>query len=125
MHAIGPEVHMVRLMAFLLSFWLALLFVVATAAHVPKLMVFFVGLGALCAFFGGCISPLVSKAWRLAGPIALSIGLFSLWIVALATKQPLWLPWCVFMGTFCFIGVTIAEVIWAPRNRGTMAPADS
>jgi hypothetical protein len=45
--------------------------------------------------------------------------------VALATKQPPWLAWCVLMGVFCFIGVTIAEVLWAPRNRGTMAPADS
>lgn len=116
---------MVRLMSFLLSFWLGLLFVVATGAHVPKLIVFFVGLGALFALLGGFIAPVVSAAWRLAGPIALTLGLFALWAVALAMKLPPWLPWCVFMGTIPFIGVTIAEVIWAPRNRGTMAPADS
>ena len=116
---------MVRLMSFLLSFWLALLFVVATGAHVPKILVFFVGLGALFALFGGCVSPIVSAAWRVAGPLALSAGLFALWAIGLAMKLPLWLPWCLFMGTVCFLGVTVAELIWSPRNRGTMAPADS
>jgi hypothetical protein len=125
MHAIGPEVLMVRAMSFLLSFWLSALFVVSTEAHVPKLMVFFVGLAAVFALLGAFIAPIVSPAWRLAGPIALSLGLFSLGAVALAMKVPPWLPWCVFMGTFSFLGVTIAELLWSPRNRGTMAPADS
>ena len=116
---------MVRLMSFLLSFWLALLFVSGQIAHIPPLLVFFVGLGAALAAFGGFIAPIVSAWWRLVGPIALSLGLFAIWAVGLAMKVPLWLPWCVFMGTFCFIGVTIAEVLWSPRNRGTMAPYDS
>ena len=63
--------------------------------------------------------------WRLVGPIALSLGLFAIWFVALLMHVPPWLPWCVFMGTVCFLGVTVAEVLWSPRNRGTMAPADS
>ena len=116
---------MVRAMSFLLSFWLALLFVAGQLAHTPQLMVFFVGLGAAFALFGGIISPWVSAGWRVAGPVALSLGLFALFAVGLAMKEPLWLPWCVFMGAFCFIGVTIAELLWSPRNRGTMAPADS
>lgn len=116
---------MVRPMSFLLGFWLALLFVTGQLAHIPWAFVWLTGLGSLIALFGGCIAPLVGPFARLAGPIALSLGLFALWIVALAMKVPRWLPWCVFMGTFCFIGVTIAEVLWAPRNRGTMAPADS
>jgi hypothetical protein len=116
---------MVRAMSFLLSFWLGLLFVAGQLAHIPQLMVFCVGLGAGFALFGGLISPMVGPGLRLAGPIALSLGLVALATVALATKQPPWLAWCVLMGVFCFIGVTIAEVLWAPRNRGTMAPADS
>ncbi|HEY2744002.1 MAG TPA: hypothetical protein VGL86_05250 [Polyangia bacterium] len=125
MHTIGPEVLMVRMMSFLLSFWLTLLFVVATGAHIPKLMVFFVGLGGVVALFGAFVSPVVSAGWRLAGSLVLSIGMFVLGAIGLAMKVPPWLPWCLFMGTFCFIGVTIAELLWAPRNRGTMAPADS
>jgi hypothetical protein len=116
---------MVRAMSFLLSFWLALLFICGQLAHIPSLMVFFVGLAAAFALFGSIISPIVSAAWRLAGPIALSLGLIALGTVAFAMKVPPWLPWCLFMGTFCFLGVTIAEVVWSPRNRGTMAPADS
>ena len=116
---------MVRPMSFLLSFWLAALFVVAQGAHVPQFMPPLVGLAALFALFGGLIAPVVGPGLRLAGPIALSAGLFALGVVGLMMKSPRWLPWCVFMGTFCFIGVTIAEVLWSPRNRGTMAPADS
>jgi hypothetical protein len=116
---------MVRAMSFLLSFWLALLFVVGQNQHLPQGVVALVGLGALIALFGGFIAPMVGPVARLVGPLLLSAGLFSLWIVALLMKVPRWLPWCVFMGTFCFIGVTIAEVLWSPRNRGTMAPADS
>jgi len=116
---------MVRAMSYLLSFWLATLFVCGQGAHVPQGIVWLVGLGAILALFGGLIAPMVGPGLRLGGPIGLSLGLFTLWALGLAMKAPLWLPWCVFMGTFCFIGVTIAEVIWAPRNRGTMAPADS
>lgn len=116
---------MVRPMSFLLSFWLAGLFVVGQGAHVPELMVAAVGLASLFALIGGFIAPLVGPGLRLAGPLALSLGLFALWAIGLAMKVPPWLPWCVFMGTFCFIGVTIAEALWSPRNRGTMAPADA
>ena len=116
---------MVRAMSFLLGFWLALLFIAGQLAHIPSLMIGFVGLGAIFAVFGGLIAPIVSAAWRLAGPIMLSAGLVALGAVAFAMRVPPWLPWCLFMGTFCFLGVTIAELLWAPRNRGTMAPADS
>jgi hypothetical protein len=116
---------MVRAISYLLSFWLAGLFVVGQNAHIPKLLIFFVGLGAALALLGAMIAPIVSPAWRLGGPIALSIGLFSLCAVALAMKVPPWLPFCVGVGTVCFIGITIAEVLWSPRNRGTMGPIRS
>lgn len=116
---------MVRPMSFLLSFWLAALFVVGQGAHVPQLMVDAVGLAALFALIGGLIAPMVGAGLRLAGPLALSAGLFALFAVGLAMKVSPWLPWSIFMGTFCFLGVTIAEAAWSPRNRGTMAPADA
>ncbi len=116
---------MVRAMSVLLSFWLGLLFVVSTAARVPKLMVFFVGLAAILALLGALISPIVGAGLRLGGPIALSLGLVAIGGVALAMKLPPWLPFCLFIGTFGFVASTVAEVLWSPRNRGTMAPADS
>jgi hypothetical protein len=113
------------MLSFLLSFWLALLFVVGQNSHTPRLLVAFVGLGALLAAIGGFTAPLMKAGLRLGLSIALSLGLFAIWAVGLAMHVSLWLPWCVFMGAFCFIGVTLAEAIWSPRNRGTMAPADS
>ena len=74
---------MVRLMSFLLSFWLAALFVVTQGAHVPQFMKPLVGLAALFALFGGLIAPLVGPGLRLAGPVALSLGLFALGVVGL------------------------------------------
>ena len=116
---------MVRLMSFLLSFWLALLFICATAAHYPKLLVFFVGIGALFACFGGFVAPMVSVWWRIVGPVALTLGLVAVGVAAMVLNTPPWLPFCVFIGTFWFIAIVIAELWWSPRNRGTMAPADS
>jgi hypothetical protein len=112
-------------MSFLLSFWLALLFVVGQGAHVPAFIVWSVGLATLFALIGGLIAPMVGPWLRLAGPVALSLGLFALWGVGLLMKTPRWLPWCIFMGTATYLGVVLAEVLWSPRNRGTMAPADA
>ena len=116
---------MVRAMSFLLSFWLAALFVAGQNSHVPQGMLALVGLGSLIALFGGFIAPLVGPVARLVGPILLSSGLVAVAIIMLLMKTRLWLPTFVLVGTFCFIGVTVAEVLWSPRNRGTMAPADS
>jgi hypothetical protein len=116
---------MVRPLSFVLSFWLAALFVVGQGAHVPPLLVAAVGLGALFALVGGLIAPLVGARLRLAATIALSSGLFALWGIGLAMKVSPWLPWSIFMGTICFFAVALADALWAPRNRGTMAPADS
>ena len=116
---------MVRLLSYMLSFWLALLFIVGQLAHIPQLLVFFVGLAAVLAGLGAITAPLMSAGVRLGLSIALTIGLVAVSVVGLVMKVPLWLPACVLMGTGCFIGVIVAELIWAPRNRGTMAPADS
>ena len=116
---------MVRAMSFLLSFWLALLFVVGQLAHAPQLLVAAVGFAAAWALLGAFVAPLMSAAARLGCAIILTLWLVAVCVTAWVVKTPQWIPWCVAMGTFCFIGVTIAEYIWAPRNRGTMAPADS
>jgi hypothetical protein len=118
---------MVRAMSILLSFWLTLLFVVGLGAygHIPPLMVWAVGLAAAFSGLGGIIAPMVGARLRLVGPLLLSAGLLTLWAVGVKTHVQLWLPWCIFMGTTTYLGVVIAEVLWSPRNRGTMAPADS
>jgi hypothetical protein len=116
---------MVRAMSFLLSFWLALLFVVGQTAHVPQLLVAAIGFAAMWALLGAIVAPMMAPGLRLGCAIILTAWLTAICALAWVHKTPPWVPWCVAMGTFCFIGVTIAEVIWAPRNRGTMAPVDS
>jgi hypothetical protein len=116
---------MVRAMAFLLSFWLAVLFIAGQLAHAPQLLIDAIGLAALAALLGSIVSPMMSAGLRLGCAILLTLWLSAICLVAWVHRTPEWIPWCVAMGTFCFISVTIAEFIWAPRNRGTMAPADS
>jgi hypothetical protein len=126
MHSIGWEVPaMVRPMSFLLSFWLAGLFVVGQGAHVPQLLIWALGLFSGFALLGAVISPHVTLAWRVVGPLALCSGLLAVGFIAIAMHSAPWLPFCVLSSTLIYLGVVVAEWIWSPRNRGTMAPADS
>ena len=118
---------MVRPMSFLLSFWLATVFVVAQNGHMhmSPLLAWAVALGACFAMMGGFISPIVGPTARMIGPVLLSLGLFAVALVTLLLHVAVWFPFCVFVGTASFLAGVIAERIWSPRNRGTMAPADS
>ena len=116
---------MVRAMSFLLSFWLALLFVVGQLANAPQLLIAAIGFASLWSLLGAITAPMMSAPLRLGCSIILTLWLAAICTVAWVHKTPEWIPWCVAIGAFCFIGVTVAEVIWAPRNRGTMAPADA
>jgi hypothetical protein len=116
---------MIRAMSFLLSFWLALLFIAGQLANAPQLLIDAIGFAALWALLGAIVMPMMGPKLRLACAIIVTAWLSAICLIAWLHKTPEWIPWTVAMGTFCFIGVTIAELIWAPRNRGTMAPADS
>jgi hypothetical protein len=116
---------MVRPMSFLLAFWLAGLFVVGQLPRVPMLLVYADGLLALLAFLAAMIAPIVNERARLALPAIVSVGLYAVWLVALLLHSKPWLPWCNFMAVTIYVGIIIAELLWSPRNRGTMAPADS
>lgn len=116
---------MVRAMSYLLSFWLLTLFVVGQNLHVPQGIVALVGLGGLFAAIGGMMAPLVGARLRLFAPLALGAGLVALGAVGLAMNVEPWLPGTLFMGAFSYAAIVVAEVLWSPRNRGTMAPTDS
>ena len=116
---------MIRPVSFLVSYWLALLFVCGHGARMPWLLDDAIGLGALFALFGAIISPMVSRRTRIIGPIALSLGLFAICYVGLVLPTPPWMPFCVGLAAVALLGTRIATLLWSPRDRGTMAPADS
>jgi hypothetical protein len=116
---------MVRPMSFLLSFGLFGLFVAGQGAHVPQGIVWSLCLFSVLAFIGAMIAPIVSQAWRVAGPMALCAGLVAAGFVSLLMRSAPWMPLCIFLLTGAYLGVVVAELLWSPRTRGTMAPADS
>lgn len=116
---------MVRPMSFLLGFWLALLFVAGQNVHAPQALVWADGLGAVFAILGGLVAPFASRRLRLAGPVALSLGVFAIALIGFLMHVTVWLTFCNVIAAGCYLGVVLAEWIWSPRNRGTMAPADA
>jgi hypothetical protein len=126
MQSLAAEVDcMVRPISFLLAFWLAGLFVVGQLGRVPMLLVYADGLAAMLAFLAGMIAPIVNARTRLVLPSVVSLGLYAIWLCALLLHTHPWLPWSNFIAVTIYDGIVIAELIWSPRNRGTMAPADS
>jgi hypothetical protein len=115
----------VRPMSFLLGFWLAALFVAGQNMHMPQALVWLDGAGAAFAILGGLISPFAPRRLRLIGPVALSLGLFAVTFVAILMHVTVWFPFTTGIAAAIYLAVVLAEWIWSPRNRGTMAPADS
>jgi len=52
--------------------------------------------GALAFLIAAAAGPNSSVGARVTGPIALSLGLFALWIIGLASSSPGWLTWWTF-----------------------------
>jgi hypothetical protein len=115
----------VRPMSFLLGFWLATVFVVAQNGHMPTLVTLTLGIGAAFAIIGGMIAPIVPSSVRMIWAVTLSLGLFALTLAAVLLHLASWFTFCIFVSTAIFLAVVIAERVWSPRDRGTMAPSDS
>lgn len=116
---------MVRPMSFLLALWLATLFVAGQNTHVPAWLVWLDGLAAVMLFVFGCVAPMLSNRARVFISVGLSLGVLALWAGGLATHVTRWLTWGNFFGVIWYLGVVVAEQLWAPRTRGTMRPGDS
>ena len=64
---------------------------------------------AICSFtVAGVAAPDASKGTRSGGPVAISIGLFALWIIALATGVVASMAWWNFAFACAFLVVGIA-----------------
>jgi hypothetical protein len=97
---------MVRGVSIFLGLVLLAMFIVGIAGPSHAYWLIWLDLVAsACAFaIAGAVSPTAPRSTRQGSPIALSVGLFVLWIIALAsTGVPAWLTWfnfgvaCVFL----------------------------
>ena len=99
---------MVRASSIVLGAGLVILWAVGLGNHATAWLTWLNGLGALCAFgIAAAIVPNMTLSGRVSPPIVLSIGLFVLWIIALATHAEAWLAWWTFAFACAFLLVGI------------------
>lgn len=101
---------MVRTASFLLGLCLAILWLAGISSAAPRWFSWLDALAALCAFIGALTAATATPAIRLAGPAALSAGLFGLWSAGLAARVPPWQAWWtfVFAVAFAMLAVSVA-----------------
>ncbi len=77
--------------------------------------------GVLSIVAGALLAPRLARAAHIGEPLVLAIGLFVLWIVALAVGMPLWKAWWNFAFACAYLILTIAaggsERWVAPRGQ--------
>lgn len=111
---------MVRTYSFLLGLGLCILWLSGMSSAAPYWYSWLDALAAVCAFFGATIAASVMPAMQIAGPLALALGLFGLWIAGLVVRVPPWQAWWTFV-----FGVAFAVLGgWAGLGRrATTRPA--
>ena len=111
---------MVRTYSFLLGIGLAILWLGGITSAAPRWYSWLDALAAICAFGGATIAASVTPRILVAGPAALSLGLFGLWIVGLAAHVPPWQAWWTFVFAVAFALVTASAAF---GRRRTARPA--
>lgn len=99
---------MVRASSIVLGAGLVILWAVGLGNHATAWLTWLNGLGALCAFgIAAAVVPTTTVSGTATPPIVLSIGLYVLWIIGLATHASLWLCWWTFAFACAFLLVGI------------------
>jgi hypothetical protein len=91
--------------SIILGIGLALLWIIAlSGSDSTSWLAWLHAVGALCAFLlAGNVSDQSKRAIRIGSTLALSIGLFGLWIVGLATGAVAWQAWWTFAFACAFL----------------------
>jgi hypothetical protein len=116
---------MVRGSSIALGIALGILWIVGLSEHATGWLTWLNGLAAVCAFGISTIDERTATTQMLVGlPIALAVGLFVLWIVALAVGAEAWLAWWTFAFACCslLIGIVGATEGQHPRVTTTTTP---
>jgi hypothetical protein len=100
---------MVRNGSIVLGIGLVILWIVGLANGQPHWMGWLDLFGALCAFAGASYSLRASPSARVAGPIALGVGLFALFIAGLASHASSAITWANFGFGLGFLVLGLSE----------------
>lgn len=112
---------MVRTYSFLMGIGLSLVWLAGMTSPAPHWYAWLDAIAAVCAYGGATVADTVPPFLRALGPLALSAGLFGLWIVGLVTDVPAWQAWWTFVFAvgFAALGLWVA---FAERATGRRTP---
>lgn len=94
---------MVRTYSFLLGLGLAILWLAGITSYAPLWFTWLTAIAAICAFGGSLMVDSMPPVGRRLGPLALSLGLFGLWIAGLLERVPPWQIWWTFFFAAAFL----------------------
>ncbi len=115
---------MVRGLMIALGIGLLILWIVGLQAGSAGWLLWldFVG-GVLSIIGGAALTDAVARYGRLGEPLFLSVGLFVLWIIALAVGMAAWKTWWTFAFACAYLLVALAAgTERAPMTRTTTSP---
>ena len=100
---------MVRRSSFVIGLGLALLWWIGLSLKPTATMLWFDAIGAVLAFaIGGLVDDTVEHNPANAfGPAVLGLGLSAIWIVGIATRQPIWFSWANFLFAVACLAVAV------------------
>ncbi len=110
----------VRGISVALGVGLAILWLVGLNYHATSWLTWLDGVAALVAFgIGASLSERMSAGVLGGTPIALSIGLFILWIIGLVMNAETWLVWWTFVFACAFLLVGLGAALPSSTTRRT------
>jgi len=110
----------VRGVSVALGIGLAILWLVGLNYHAAAWLTWLDGVGALIAFgIGASLNERLSPSVVGGAPIALSLGLFVLWIVGLVMSVETWLVWWTFVFACAFLLLGLGAAMPVNTRRTT------
>ena len=111
---------MVRQISVVLGIGLVILWITELNMNITPWLTWFDLAAGICAFvIAGILDERSPQNVRVAAPIALSLGLFALWIISLeASGAPVWQPWWNFGFACAFLLTGLAATVAETRLRG-------
>jgi hypothetical protein len=106
---------MVRKSSWVIGLGLALFWWIGLSLNHSMTMLWFNAVAAVIAFgIGGLVDESEYNPANAMGPAILGLGLAVLWIVGIATRQPLWFTWLNFL--FAAANLVVAVMTLSSRH---------
>jgi hypothetical protein len=106
---------MVRKSSWVIGLGLALFWLIGLGLSRQTTMLWFDAVAAVIAFaIGGLVDESEYNPANAGGPAVLGLGLAALWIVSIATRQPIWFTWL----NFVFAAACLVVAVMTLSARG-------